>query len=360
MKKILIVLMMFSAILNAQNTPWSTTGNIGIGTTGPLSPLHLYSTGAGTIRIERGASGNQNNYLEMFFTGTPATGITVGTGSTIFRANGNAANNTDMAFMPKNNLLGLIIKADGKIGLNGITNPAASLQINGDAIMGSTNTGARWKLEPSTGTSGDYFKIGYDDVNGNFRYPIAISRAVGLGQSRIGIGTENTPIQAKLHVVYNYPVNQTGAKVEVLALERRADNNLGVSTGLWKFFLGPNSVNSNQANLTLSSDLGSVLALEPNGNGTLGGKLTCKEIKVTNTITWPDYVFDSNYQLLSLDSVESFILENKHLPNIPSELDIQNEEGFDVGKMNTLLLQKVEELTLYVIQLQKEINNLKK
>lgn len=75
-------------------------------------------------------------------------------------------------------------------------------------------------------------------------------------------------------------------------------------------------------------------------------------------IYWYDNVFKSDYKLKSLFEVEKFIKENSHLPDVPSEKEI-NEQGFDMAKMDGLLLKKIEELTLYVIQQQKEIENLK-
>jgi hypothetical protein len=74
---------------------------------------------------------------------------------------------------------------------------------------------------------------------------------------------------------------------------------------------------------------------------------------------WPDYVFASDFELRSLDEVATFIEENQHLPEIPSAAEIA-KNGLDVGGMNILLLKKVEELTLYILQQQKEIDELKK
>lgn len=73
---------------------------------------------------------------------------------------------------------------------------------------------------------------------------------------------------------------------------------------------------------------------------------------------WPDYVFESNYNLKSLDDVEEYINKNKHLPEVPSAKEI-TENGIDIAQMDANLLKKIEELTLYVIQQQKEINALK-
>ena len=75
----------------------------------------------------------------------------------------------------------------------------------------------------------------------------------------------------------------------------------------------------------------------------------------SNKDEWKDYVFNENYKLLSLDELEEFIKINKHLPYIPSAKEVEEERGFELGKMTTLLLQKVEELTLYIIQQNKKI-----
>ena len=80
--------------------------------------------------------------------------------------------------------------------------------------------------------------------------------------------------------------------------------------------------------------------------------------KVTLT-GWPDYVFDKSYNLMPLFETEQYIQANGHLPNVPSAAEVE-ADGMSVGEMNKVLLQKVEELTLYVIELQKQIDELKK
>lgn len=90
---------------------------------------------------------------------------------------------------------------------------------------------------------------------------------------------------------------------------------------------------------------------------TVNGNILAKEIKVTNTITVPDYVFDTDYNLPTLSYVEAYVKKNKHLPEIPSAEDIERN-GLDVGEMNLLLLKKVEELTLHLIEKEKKINSL--
>lgn len=74
---------------------------------------------------------------------------------------------------------------------------------------------------------------------------------------------------------------------------------------------------------------------------------------------WPDFVFEEDYLLPSLLEVENFIKANGHLEHIPSALEV-GKEGIELGQMDAKLLQKIEELTLYTIQQQKEIESIKK
>lgn len=76
------------------------------------------------------------------------------------------------------------------------------------------------------------------------------------------------------------------------------------------------------------------------------------------TPPWSDFVFEDNYKLKNLDEVETFIKNNKHLPDIPSEKELQ-ENGLDLPSMDSKLLQKIEELTLYLIEQNKEIRELR-
>lgn len=76
-------------------------------------------------------------------------------------------------------------------------------------------------------------------------------------------------------------------------------------------------------------------------------------VDVSDLNDWADYVFEDNYQLISLSELEAFVKENKHLPNIPTSEEVL-KEGIDLGQMNAKLLEKIEELTLYSIDLYKE------
>ncbi|MBX7045483.1 MAG: hypothetical protein K1X86_06530 [Ignavibacteria bacterium] len=87
------------------------------------------------------------------------------------------------------------------------------------------------------------------------------------------------------------------------------------------------------------------------------GKIRATEIVVETG--WSDFVFEKNYKLRSLSEVEQFVNENKHLPDIPSEKEV-TENGVSLGEMQSKLLQKVEELTLYIIDQNKRIEKLEK
>lgn len=89
------------------------------------------------------------------------------------------------------------------------------------------------------------------------------------------------------------------------------------------------------------------------------GILTEKvKVAVKTSGNWADYVFDNDYGLMPLKEVEAFVKENNHLPNVPSAAEMV-ENGLDVAQMDAKLLEKVEELTLYIIEQNKQIEELK-
>ena len=105
--------------------------------------------------------------------------------------------------------------------------------------------------------------------------------------------------------------------------------------------------------------IGTDLSSNPNNyklavNGTIGAK----EIKVETT-SWSDYVFDDKYKLQELKDLENYIKENRSLPNIPTEEEVI-KNGINVAEMDSKLLQKIEELTLYLIEQNKRIEKLEK
>jgi hypothetical protein len=90
----------------------------------------------------------------------------------------------------------------------------------------------------------------------------------------------------------------------------------------------------------------------------IDGKMICTEVLVRLVANWPDYVFNKTYKRAGLDEVEDFIKKNNHLPGIPSAKEIEST-GISLGEMQKMQMEKIEELTLYIIDLKKEIEKLK-
>ena len=103
-----------------------------------------------------------------------------------------------------------------------------------------------------------------------------------------------------------------------------------------------------------------LMKLTSTGDGAnlfLNGELKAKLVRVSSINPWADYVFDKNYHLLPLAEVERFIEKNKHLPEIPSAKEIE-KNGQDLGSLQVLQMQKIEELTLYLIAQEKRMQAL--
>jgi hypothetical protein len=92
----------------------------------------------------------------------------------------------------------------------------------------------------------------------------------------------------------------------------------------------------------------------------VNGKIGAKDVQIErNSNAWPDYVFAPAYELPSLSEVEQYVRQHHHLSEVPSAKEVE-EKGHSVGDMDLILLKKVEELTLYIIEQQKQIDALKK
>ena len=90
------------------------------------------------------------------------------------------------------------------------------------------------------------------------------------------------------------------------------------------------------------------------------GKVIAEEVRVQLSGSWPDYVFEESYDRLDWQSLASFVKVEKHLPGVPSAKEVEQAGGVDLGTMDRILLEKVEELTLYMLELKEENENLKK
>lgn len=138
----------------------------------------------------------------------------------------------------------------------------------------------------------------------------------------------------------------------------------------WSYGGGPGSasiVNVNSKPLVFGTNNQGRMLIDANGNVAIGtndskgyklavlGKAVAEEIVVKLQANWPDYVFEDQYRLSLLSELEEFIKANKHLPDVPTADEVK-ENGLSLGEMNAMLLKKVEELTLYVIELKTKID----
>ena len=97
----------------------------------------------------------------------------------------------------------------------------------------------------------------------------------------------------------------------------------------------------------------------PDEKLTVKGSIHSEEVKVDLSVPGPDYVFNAEYKLTPLEELRFYIEQNKHLPNIPPAIEME-ANGIELGIMNMKLLEKIEELTLYILQQQQQIEKLEK
>ncbi len=175
------------------------------------------------------------------------------------------------------------------------------------------------------------------DVRGNIYLP--------LGQS-LGHLPSNDKFSHNGNTVGNYSLGWFGDP----AFNSTAPTGYLSSFGGMKFFT------QGKASMTIVKN-GSVGVgtTTPDAKFTVKGDIHAEEVRVDLTVPGPDYVFEEDYDLPTLESLQNYIRENKHLPEIPSAAEME-ADGIDLGVMNMLLLKKVEELTLHLIE-QGEINN---
>jgi hypothetical protein len=127
--------------------------------------------------------------------------------------------------------------------------------------------------------------------------------------------------------------------------------NLQIESGWDKSLILGNTAYSNSGGKVLipGGNVG-IGTSNPDAKLTVNGKIKAEEIQVIVDVP-ADYVFEPNYKLMPLSEVANYVQQNKHLPNVPSA-EVIKETGWNVGEMNNKLLEKVEEITFYLIELQ--------
>jgi hypothetical protein len=156
--------------------------------------------------------------------------------------------------------------------------------------------------------------------------------------SRVWIGGVNDPTSS-LYAKYNVMSNDNGIYIK--------------SSILGKYGLKIEVREASNA-LEVYNTSNTLKQFKVTGNGEVFAR------RYTTTLNnIPDYVFKEGYNLMSLNDLKTYVNTQQHLPNIPSEKEFQ-KEGVDIGELNRLLLEKVEELTLYILQLEERISKIEK
>lgn len=233
------------------------------------------------------------------------------------------------------------ITSDAKVAIGSINNPAAKLHVDGlpGLVLGKFTqsnvapTDAYLNIANATGAEG-YF---IPNLQGRSRCP---GRPFGIFITGEAADTTPTSGDANAAAVILDGRNKTGASL--------VNNNIL-------------AVNSAGVNMFMVKGNGNVGIGTQDTKGyklAVNGSAIFTKVKVEAYSGWPDYVFEKDYQLPSLMDVEKYILEHKHLPDVPSAAEVE-KEGVDLGEMNKKLLQKVEELTLYLLKMEQQHRELK-
>ncbi len=334
----------------------STAGNtifidnvsiLALDTEPPSAVTTLAASGTTTMGTELSWSASTDNIgvtgYRIFQNGTQV-GNTAGTSYTV---NG-LSENTSYTFTV------LAVDAAGNISAAGNTMNVTTTLANDSeppsavttlAAAGTTTTGTELSWSASTDNIG---VTGYRV----FQNGTQIGNTAGTSYTADGL-TENTS--------YTFTVLAFDAAGNVSA----AGNTINVTTQ--ESGTGTVDYTSENANLpTVDWQANNLFAAQKMGIGTtdtqgyalaVAGDVVAESIKVALQTDWPDFVFEKDYTLPSLEEVEQQIMEKGHLLNLPSANEVK-ANGIDLGDMNALLLQKIEELTLYLIQQDKKIREL--
>ena len=376
----------------ASTTGWALNGNAGttaanfIGTTDDM-PLDIRQGNntmaklfAGNAFIGTGAGSNFTNgagYDNIFLGRFAGKGIAAGSdnifiGNQFSETHKDTLNNSigigPVRVNESNSIkIGAYYQKAG-IGLGYLENPADVLTVgqrrNGFHQAALRVMGTNYSTVFNSGNTEDVFITG-----GRLLGSVFLNRDNGGDviiaantTSRVGIGTHvvnpNTRLSIQTAVDYAnaFSLENSSGTVRFNAFLGGPTNGNTVSLGTTGNM--PIALYTNNANRVFISGNGNVgIGTDnPTYKLSVNGNVRSKEVVVESS--WADYVFDNNYELRSLKDVETFIEKNNHLPGVPSAKEIQ-QNGLKLGELQTTMMAKIEELTLYIIQLKKELDVLK-
>ena len=316
-------------------------GQMGIGTATPSSELTI--------------NGN-SPYIEMMHNNVN-TGFLMASGVNL-KLGTNSTNTTGNVRFQTQLIDRMTIDENGQVGI-GTTNPTSILSINStDPIVQLKNAGVDKGFVQLVN---DDIRIGTNIDNDNGKF---IVRTNGVDRFSIddnGTGTFGNSSSAGA-IIMNGPVGssiylQSGNLTQGVI---RASDNL---FEMYRSIGGLLKITANSTGIYLKP--GAQISMGGGGASATGyavsveGKLIATELTALAFASWPDYVFEKDYHLKPLSEVKKFIEQNKHLPNIPAAAEVE-KTGIQLGDMTKRLMEKVEELTLYIIQLQEQVDELKK
>lgn len=330
------LLISFNTVGQTLNNAIKDTGSVGIGTLAPAERLEIRSANPSNIQLTHmGDAMGSVGAIRFNMAGTPVGQIEL---ERTVAANRLSA----LKFSVNTGSLMEIMRLhhNGFVGI-GTNAPMAKLHVNAPPASNIARftynnvqaTDAFLSISNGTGATDQYIPI----ITGRSQAP---GRVFGLYLTAEANDVVPIPAETSFAALILDARNKTGAKLlhnNVLAI-----NNYGINLMMVKAdgSVGIGTINTHGHKLAV------------NGSGIF------TQVKVKSYSSWPDFVFEHDYQLPSLYEVERFIKTHQHLPDIPTASEIA-EEGQDLGEMNRKLLQKIEELTLYVIALKKEVDDLK-
>lgn len=324
------------------------SGNVGINTVTPAYMLDI--NGRARIRHNGITSGiwlNKSDNAEGAFFGM-VNDSTAG----LF---GNAAvGNWRMGFDVKNAQVGIGI-TDPSAPLSFASNIGNKIALWGDAAGGHYGLGIQGSLlQIYSESNNSDVTVGYGSSTAfTERMRIKGNGLVGINNSapgfrldvngRMRIGNAD----GSAGIWFNKPDNTQGSFIG-----QYDAGNFGIwgpgAVGSWKFLFDGNDGTLRIG--TTQKAAGYLL--------NVGGKIVAEEVRVQLQGSWPDYVFADDYKKLSIIQLEKFIQTNKHLPNMPSAKEVE-ANGQLVGELQKKMMEKIEELTLYIIDANKEIELMK-